>query len=354
MKLTEQMLVAALRFRETSLWEKLDDAMLYAVRQPDGNIVYYCVMGNAGSHFSLGCYRGEDGFSTYLKVIYGGQIDSKRTFEIAQSYNFVSCDFVNASVSLLTKGEKEFVRHTAESHKMKIKRSHGWPEFVKVYNGEYFAELDNDEDITAVVLGLEAGIALSQRINHPPKGKSGLSYAGFDVDAEYPPLQGGQRIPLLEPKDEGSFEWSHTRTPAFNPTKIDPVVFNNNEMLEGLKILPHKGVYQAKIVHMPTPVGNSRHHYFPVALLLAALPNGFLIPVLSKSESKDPYGSIVSELVAMFAKHSVVPSLFQIDDERTELVLKRLCKQLGIKLEVEPFLEFVEEGWDFIFNMNAR
>lgn len=354
MKLTEQMVVAALRYRETSLWEKLDDAMLYAVRQPDGNIAYYSVMGNAGTHFSLACYRGDDGFATFLKVIYGGQIDSKRAFEIAQSYNFVSCDFVNASESLLTKEEKEFIRTTAENQKRKIRRSHGWPEFVKVYNGEYYAELDNDEDRTAIVLGLDAGVTLSHRINHPPKDKGGLSYAGFDVDADYPPLQGGQKIPLLEPQDDGSFEWSHTITPAFNPTKIDPVEFADLEMLEVLKKLPHKGLYQAKIVHMPTPVGNPRYHYFPVVLLLAAFPNGFLIPVLSKSESNDPYGSIVSELVAMFAKHSVVPSSFQIDDERTGLVLQRLCNLLGIKLEKEPYLEFVEEGWDFIFNMNVR
>ena len=354
MKLTEQMVLAALRFRDTSLWEELDDAMLYAVRQPNGSIAYYCVMGNAGSHFSLGCYRGEDGFSTYLKVIYGGQRDSKRTFEIAQSYNFVSCDFVNASGSVLTKEEKEFIRHTAESHKLKIRRSHGWPEFLKVYNGEYFAELDNDEDRTAISLGLEAGVALYHRINHPPKGKDGLSYAGFDVDADYPPFKGGQKIPLLEPRDDGSFEWSHTFTPAFNPTKIEPVEFTDRGMLDSLKKLPKKGIYQAKIIHMNTPVGNLRHHYFPLVLLLAAFPNGFLIPVLSKSETDDPYGSIVSELVAMFAEQGVVPSLFQIEDERTELVLKKLCRQLRIKLEEEPYLEFIDEGWDFIFNMNAR
>ena len=354
MKLTEQMVVAALRFRETALWENLDDGMIYAIKQPDESMAYYCVIGNAGTHFSLGCYRDDEGFSTYLAMLYGGQKDPKRIFEIAQSYNFINCDFVNASKSLLTKEEKKFIRETSESHGMKIKRSHGWPEFVKVYKGEHCAELDNADDITAIVLGLEAGVSLSNRINNPPLGEGGLSYSGFDVDAEYPPLEGGQKIPLLVPQADGSFEWSHTFTPAFHPKKIDQVEFTDRETLDSLKKLPHKGIYQAKIVHMPTPVGNARHHYFPVVLLLAALPNGFLIPVLSKSESKDPYGSIVSELVAMFAKHSVVPSLFQIDDERTELVLKRLCKQLGIKLEVEPFLEFVEEGWDFIYNMNAN
>lgn len=353
MKLTEQMVIYALRFRDTSLWEKLDDAMIYAVRQPDGSIAYYCVMGNAGTHFSLGCYRGDEGFSTFLKTIYGAQRDPKRNFEITQSYNFVSCDFVNASGSFLTKEEKDFIRKTAENHKMKIRRSHGWPEFMKMWNGEYFTELDNDEDITAVVLGLQAGVALFDRINHPPKGEEGLSYAGFDVDANYPPLQGGQKIPLLLPQNDGSFEWSYTLTPAFNTTKIDPVEFTDHKMLEKLKKLPRKGVYQAKIIHMPTPVGNRRHHYFPVVLLLAALPNGFLIPVLSNQESKDQYGSIVTEMVAMFAEHGVVPSLFQIDDERTKLVLKRLCQQLRIKLEVEPYLEFIEEGWDFIFNMQS-
>lgn len=354
MKLTEQMVTTALRFRDTSLWEKLDDGMIYAVKQPDKSIAYYCVMGQAGTHFSLACYQGDDGFSTLLKSIYGGQEDSKRTFEIAQSYNFVSCDFVNASNSLLTREEKEFIRDTAAKNNMKIRRSHGWPEFVKVCNGSYFSELDNENDVTAIVLGLEAGTALHNRINHPPKGVGGLSYAGFDVDAEYPPLQGGQKIPLLIPQADGTFEWSQTLTPAFNPTKIKPVEFAEDKTLERLKNLPHIGGYQAKILHMPTPVGNARSHYFPVVLLMAAIPNGFLIPVLSQSKSNDQYYSIVDELVKLFNRNNVVPSFIEIDDERTELVLGKLCKCIGIRLEVRSYLEFIEEGWDFLFNMNPN
>lgn len=352
MKLTEQMVVAGLRFRDTALWETLDDGMLYAVRQPDGSIAYYCVMGNGGTHFSLACYRGDDGFSTFLKVIYGGQVDSKRAFEIAQSYNFISCDFVNASKSLLTKAEKTFIRKTAEKNDLKIRRSHGWPEFITINNGKYLAELDNEKDITAIILGLQAGVAISHRLNHPPKGVGRFSYAGFDVDADYPPLEGGQEIPLLLPQADGTFEWSHTLTPAFNPKKIKPVEFSDSKMLESLKKLPHKGGYQAKIIHMPSPIGNSRSHYFPLVLLMAAIPSGFLIPVLGDSDAKDQYGSIVSKLAETFMQNKVVPAFIQIDDERTDLLLRKLCEDVGIKLEVEPFMEFVEEGWDFLFNMS--
>ena len=73
--------------------------------------------------------------------------------------------------------------------------------------------------------------------------------------------------------------------------------------------------------------------------------------MLADSDATNQYGSIVSKLAETFMQNNVVPAYIQIDDERTDLVLRKLCEDVGIKLEVEPFLEFVEEGWDFLFNM---
>ena len=47
MILTDEMLMAAFRYRETHLWEWLDDSMVFAFVLSDGETGYCSVMGNA-------------------------------------------------------------------------------------------------------------------------------------------------------------------------------------------------------------------------------------------------------------------------------------------------------------------
>lgn len=54
MILTDSMLDAAFRFRETESWKMLDDSNIFAVRLSNGQNVYCTIMGNGGEHYSLG------------------------------------------------------------------------------------------------------------------------------------------------------------------------------------------------------------------------------------------------------------------------------------------------------------
>ena len=69
MILTDSMLDAAFRFRETEAWKTLDDSNIFAVRLSNGKDAYCSVMGNGGKHYSLGIYIGEEGFSSYLRIL---------------------------------------------------------------------------------------------------------------------------------------------------------------------------------------------------------------------------------------------------------------------------------------------
>ena len=71
MILTDSMLDAAFRFRETEAWKTLDDSNVFAVRLSDGQTVYCSIMGNGGEHHSLGIYIGENGFFYLSANIYG-------------------------------------------------------------------------------------------------------------------------------------------------------------------------------------------------------------------------------------------------------------------------------------------
>ena len=50
MILTDSMLDAAFRFRETEAWKTLDDSNVFAVRLSDGQTVYCSIMGYGGEH----------------------------------------------------------------------------------------------------------------------------------------------------------------------------------------------------------------------------------------------------------------------------------------------------------------
>ena len=52
MILTDSMLDAAFRFRETEAWKTLDDSNVFAVRLSDGQTVYCSIMGNGGEPFA--------------------------------------------------------------------------------------------------------------------------------------------------------------------------------------------------------------------------------------------------------------------------------------------------------------
>lgn len=50
----EKLILAALKFRDEQLWTILNDAQIFAVQKPSGEIVYCCIMGQAESILPLG------------------------------------------------------------------------------------------------------------------------------------------------------------------------------------------------------------------------------------------------------------------------------------------------------------
>ena len=52
--LQDNLIGAALRFRDTELWKRLRESQLFVVKLPDGEMVYGAVMGNKGASLALG------------------------------------------------------------------------------------------------------------------------------------------------------------------------------------------------------------------------------------------------------------------------------------------------------------
>ena len=67
--LQDNLIGAALRFRDTELWKRLRESQLFVVKLPDGEMVYCAVMGNKGEYLALGMYKGAEGLSSYFNSL---------------------------------------------------------------------------------------------------------------------------------------------------------------------------------------------------------------------------------------------------------------------------------------------
>ena len=152
MILTDSMLDAAFRFRETEAWKTLDDSNVFAVRLSDGQTVYCSIMGNGGEHHSLGIYIGDNGFSTYLRIFMDNDGSFMSNMHLATLFDCINCDYMQAKD--IEEDVKKAIRKYADSHGVKIPRKHGWIDFTRhtPYRGQWCITDKNDAMIAEEAL----------------------------------------------------------------------------------------------------------------------------------------------------------------------------------------------------------
>lgn len=327
---TEKLILAALKLRDAQLWNKLDDAMIFAVKLANGSKGYCCVMGNKGEHFALGLYRGDKGFSTYLKTLNMIDMNPLDQFETMQTFDCINCDFVAAADPELIKKHKDDVKKIAADNGMKIRRPNGWPCFLRFDNGATRIGLTEKEDISDMTLALEAAVAVASKVDSESQAK--LAKLGLDPDSDYAPLGGGKEIPLLTPEDDGKFKWSKTKTPAFVPDEYEETIYSDLLTAAALQRKQHAGTLQARFIHIPASYGSRENSTFPQILILASKTNDSVLPVMVPEEIP-PRQAFVTELGRLLMNSSSVPTTIEISDNSTQSLLADFCKKSGIKLK---------------------
>lgn len=345
MILTDEMLAVAFRYRSTYLWEILSDSDIFAFRLSDGEVGYCSVMGHGGEHFALGFYRGQKGFSTYLNTLlmHTKDFSDCETFEDVMTFDCINCDFMAANA--IKPKAKKIIREYADAQGVKILRPNGWPDFTR---HEPYKEpfcVTREEDARDILEALHAAIAMADKVTVLNVGE-----LGFDVEGNYPTSEGGKRVPYLVPKSDGTYDWSRIALPALLKPKYDVLKFDNEILAGMLKSLPKSDVIQMRYIHMPTPVGDSKNKaaFFPALLLCMNLDDGDLFPVPFMQEDESDLMPILVELANIFRKKGTKPREIQVEDAKTEALLKDFCIQGGIVLSRESSLPELRDGWQFL------
>lgn len=336
--MTNEVLIAlALQLRIQALWEDLDDSMIFAVRLPDGEIGYCCVMGHGGEHYALGLYKGESGFSTYMNSV-NRPYDSD-PFEIFQTYDCLNCDFENASESNLTSAQKKLIRTVAKDRHIKNCRSKGYPEFIRYDRGLMRTELTENE-MEDLGLALKAAIEVALKVKRLTLTE--LGELGFEEEGHYPSPEGGDQIPLLEMQEDGSFKWSVTITPKAEGLGFIVPSFTNMLAMSQLRTIQQRGAFQCKVMHMPVPVKCKDGLFYPIIIVLV-YDGGMMYPVMQKSDNPHAEQELLRQLVSSLISMEAYPEVILVDDAYSYAFLDDFCKKTEIKLGMTDYLPELAE-----------
>ena len=342
-------------FSQTRLWERLCDSELFAVRMPEGETGYVCVMGMLGNHLALAVYPGSAGLDSYRLIgqnSAGSPVSVRR--EQMMSQNCVMCSFVDREEL----EEQELAEIRKHGLRFRGRRSHPLFQRFKPRRFPWYVEDPQDEE--RLRLGLLAGLEVARRLEGPPLHAADAGAFKAELGfSEGPPFD--REIPLLTPREDGTFAWGRTRLPdPAQPVHASPRL-TDELLVAKLKKLKRSAVWECGVFMYPEPVlegkadaqGLSaepeRVPYFPYALMMVDHAYGM---VLHMGVTKRLEADVV-ELVTDFAEglmRNGRPEEILVQDLRSFELLANVAKQLDIRMTLAKELPFLEEAVDQLLN----
>ena len=326
MILTDSMLDAAFRFRETEAWKMLDDSNIFAVRLSNGQNVYCTIMGNGGEHYSLGIYINEEGFSSYLRILNsdGSMINNLRYVTKADCIN---CDFMQAKE--IDNKVKKIIRQYAESRGISIPRKHGWVDFtrVKPYKAQWCITDSNDAMIAEEAL--RAATFLANELKD-----KGYEEVGLDPNSDYPSNKGGAKIPLIAHDDNG-YSILSTLTPVLKDIEYVSPIFNNDILAHNIANMHKTGTILCRMEHIPSPI-MPEDDVQPQLLGMFIMINqsdGEMLPPYTTVDYPDDTQKVLTQLANHFCMLGIHPEQIIVSDMLTFALISDFCNKCNIKLK---------------------
>lgn len=329
--LQDNLIGAALRFRDTELWKRLRESQLFVVKLPDGEMVYCAVMGNKGEYLALGMYKGAEGLSSYFNSLRMSRESAIDIMSTKMLFNHINCTFENASMLHFPEYKAE-IQAYAKANGLKIRRSRGYPEFLCMRPCKMDTPISDPEEQAWATETLDAATTLALRM----KTEDPIAM-GFAKPGSYPPEKGGRKIPMLERQADGSFLFSQFVMPASSAPSFPTVPFEDEQIARKFKSIKKHPNFAVQCRAISIEVAEMAEENRFGILLLSSCEDQDGVALKPVIGQRFPNNS--SDMLTEFGEYLIetvdcLPVAIEVNDELTASIMKDFCEKCGIKLRV--------------------
>lgn len=338
MILTDSMLDAAFKFRATEAWNEISDSGIFAAKLSDGTKVYCTVMGNGGTHHSLGIYIGDKGFSTFLNTLSANELSPIDAINLSEEFDCINCDFMQAKD--IDDKVKQVIRDYANRNSIKIPRKNGWIDFTRFlpYKAQWCITDERDAFVAE-----EALRAATFFVGEFKMGR--CADVDFDPMGEYPTPKGGKPIPLIVADETGTYHIEETTTPPLYPREYIAPIFDNDILIGKLKSVKKSGRYECRLQNIPLPIkdDNQETSFIPNVFVIVDDTNDSVVMPLTTCDYPDDVQMLLTKLANHLCSFDINPKQITVNDDKTYNLIKDFCHKCDIKLKKEKRMPKLDE-----------
>ncbi len=317
---------AAARYKKLAPWDWMLDRHIFGVRDPESDVVgYCCVMGNAGEHFALGVYLGDEGLRGYTRIQSGEFFDNPDESLFAQHCLMASFE----DRELIDKRDYAQIKALG----LRFRGAAAWPQFRNYTPGYYPWYIDGAE-ARFLTVALDQSCDVATRFAENPRLLT-------------PRRDGSLLVRVRE--GEGWRDALHTpnRNPAPAPSAPPPPVDELRiQRLKGAQ-LARSGIWETGHFYFPQPTQDEpgERPYFAKTLMFVDGRSGMILaPRLVRPEEWRP--AYQEQLLELIEQARAIPSELAVRDEETRDLLAPAAQPLGIRLRVAKQLPALDMAQD--------
>lgn len=333
---SDKLYAAAFQYKKTKIWKKLWDDNIFAVRMPDGELGYICVMGASGEYCALGVYIGDRGFQSYRKLVEfsGEEMSYFEERELMASQECLQLTLENKEN--LSDEEIAEVRAYTKANGIRLAGKNAWPQFAKYQKNRCPWKLGTDQEEEYLLTAISAALDLAEILKTASPYEVGIVEMKDTTD----------KIPLMEQKD-GIYCFTGTVSlPKPAGSDYARPKHLNEIAIRTIKRYKKKGILECEIILFPEPIQNHPEEapFFAHMLMAVESKSFYILPPAPIGDYEENPDEMMAHFIEMLQQQKICPRGFKVRDERTFAFLEELSKKLMIPITMEKELEALDDA----------
>jgi hypothetical protein len=319
------------KFFDLAPWQWMSDSDVFGVRDPETGIVNFCcIMGQAGQHYALAVYLGDEGLKGYLQIATG-------------VFNSDSLDALHAQICLMISfQDKSYLmeqdRLVIKQLGLKFRDKNSWPVF-RDYDPGFMPWLIDERQARILITATEQAIEVALRFqNNPdlflPPGRNVFFARTLNKQGT------GQqwRDEWVAPKIIDDDEPDTLRKMANGMTNTSRI----NKIKTATR--PYNGTWEIDYFYSPMPVDNSQSKPFFPRTLLCVDRDSFFIFGVHMLKPNDGSEAIREEIINIIEKNTMLPRVIAVKRSDLFALLHPLAVCLNIAIELRKELPAIADA----------